>query len=358
MKVLVTRTDRLGDLVLSLPVFAYLHEVRPDWRLHAMVAPANVPLVENQPGLDGVWTWSDADDETAAVDLVGRLKDEAFDAVLMLQYRRELAGLLRRAGIGRRYGPWSKGSSWFLLNRGSWQARSRGRRHEMDYNLDLARRLVAAHGGAAVAAADVVDEPRLHLSEGQHQVAGSFRRELADGARIVAFVHPGSGGSALDWEPERFAGVANALATQPDWRVCLTGSAADHTMVQRVKRTLAPAVIDLSGRYQLRDFLGVLAAGDLLVGPSTGPLHLAAALGLATVGLFPPVATMSPVRWGQRGRWSRTLVPDVTCPEKRTCKLDRCRLFNCMTSVYEKDVIAAATEAVAARAVADNRANP
>ena len=81
MKVLVTRTDRLGDLVLSLPVFGWLKSVRPDWIVHAMVAPGAVPLVEHHPGIDGVWTWTGSESPAEAADLEDRLRAEGFDAL-------------------------------------------------------------------------------------------------------------------------------------------------------------------------------------------------------------------------------------------------------------------------------------
>ena len=101
MKVLVTRTDRLGDLVLSLPVIDYLHQTHPDWELQVRVAPASVPLVENHPAVSGVWTWHEFMSEDEQSDLVNRLRETGFEAALFLQYRRELAGLLKRAGIGQ-----------------------------------------------------------------------------------------------------------------------------------------------------------------------------------------------------------------------------------------------------------------
>ena len=91
MKVLVTRTDRLGDLVLSLPVFADIKGRRPDWEVHAMVAPGSVPLVENDPHIDAVWTWSGTESAAEPADLTDRLRREEFDAAVMLQYRQELA---------------------------------------------------------------------------------------------------------------------------------------------------------------------------------------------------------------------------------------------------------------------------
>ena len=346
MKVLVARTDRLGDLVLSLPVFEDIKSRQPDWMVHALVAPRSVPLVENDPFIDAVWTWTGTETGAELDDLVEQLQREQFDAVVILQYQKDLARLMKRAGIPKRYGPLSKGSSWFLLNRGSWQARSRGRRHEMEYNLFLARRLTDGWRGSVGKQVAPFPEPRLHLTEGQKAIGRNFRRDEAPGCRTLAFVHPGSGGSALDWEPARFAGVANTLAGRPGWRVFITGSAGDKKTVDAVAGDLDPCVEILLDRFSLREFMGVLSAGDIFVGPSTGPLHMAAALGCATVGLFPPVVTMSPDRWGPRGPLSRALVPLVSCPARRICLEEKCLLYNCMTRIFDDEVIEAALEVV------------
>jgi ADP-heptose:LPS heptosyltransferase len=349
LKVLVARTDRLGDLVLSLPVFEDIKTRRPDWRIQAMVAPASVPLVENDPHLDAVWTWTGSETLEERAELVARLRRENFDAVVILQYRMELARLMVQAGIGKRYGPLSKGSSWILLNRGSWQSRSRGHRHEMEHNLLLARRLTNGWRSVFQGSPGKFPEPRLHLTSGQVEIGQKFRRDEAVGAQTVVFIHPGSGGSALDWEPERFAGVANALARQSGWKVFITGSAADSGTVAAVAGHLDPEVGLLLDRFSLREFMGVLAAGDLFIGPSTGPLHMAAASGCATVGLFPPVVTMSPERWGPRGPWSRALVPEVACPARRICLEEKCVLYNCMTRIFDGEVVESARDAVKCR---------
>ena len=347
MKILVTRTDRLGDLVLSLPVVADLKSADPAWEVHVMVAPASVPLVEHDPALGRVWTWHDAM-EPAARDKLGRdLQAAGFDVVVMLQFRRELATLLRKAGIPRRYGPWSKWSSWWLLNRGQRQHRSRRERHEMEHNRDLGRRLLRDEGRPTP---PETGGPRLHLGADQLRLTRAFRQELAPGGERIVFVHPGSGGSALDWEPARFAAVANRLAAAGH-RVCVTGAGGDAPVVGEVATGLDPAVTVLLDRYDLREFLAVLAAGDLFVGPSTGPLHLAAALGVETLGLFPPVRTMHPDRWGPHGPHGpagRNLVPAVDCPARRVCRGQRCPHYNCMDGIAVAAVAATALEMLAA----------
>jgi heptosyltransferase III len=337
MKVLVARCDRLGDLVLSLPVFAWLKRERPDWEVHALVAAAGTPLVENDPAIDAIYTWHGIPDP----QLEAKLRAERYDAVLILQFQTELAAMLRRAGIPRRYGPLSRWASWWLLNRGVLQGRSRVRRHERDYNVDLARRLAGRDGAAP--------DPRICLQDAQREAGLRIRAREAPGARVLAFVHPASGGSALDWEPARFAAVAGELAARPGWQVFLTGSHHDRLVIDRIGPDLDPRVKVMAERYPLREFLGLLAAGDVMVAPSTGPLHMAAALGLAAVGIYPPAPTMGPRRWGPLGPWSRALVPAVDCPAKRHCWQERCLLYNCLAAVRVQDVVAAAVDLASRR---------
>lgn len=344
MKILVARTDRLGDLALALPVFTFLARVRPQWEIHAMVAPGAEPLLAAQPGVARIWTWSDRWPAPKQAALRADLAAQGFAAALLLQYRRELAWLLLRAGIRRRLGPWSRPSSWFLLNEGLRQRRSRRGLHEAVYNLELAGKLAGLGRDAAREQSGPDLPPRLDLEPALLALGREFRAQEAPGCRTLAFVHPGSGGSALDWGPERFAAVANALGKRPGWRVFVTGAGPDKDLVEAVARGLDPQVGVLLDRFTLQDFLGVLSGGDLLIGPSTGPLHLAAGLGLATVGLFPPVAGMAPRRWGQLGPRAIQLVPEVRCPQRLRCARQACTLYNCLEGIDPQTV---ATRALA-----------
>ncbi|MEZ4387850.1 MAG: glycosyltransferase family 9 protein [Candidatus Krumholzibacteriia bacterium] len=235
-----------------------------------------------------------------------------------------------------------------MLNRGSWQRRSRVPRHERDFNVDLIRRLAGAGAGARADAA-VPAVPRVRLGPEQYELGRRFRAAEAAGARTVAYVHPGSGGSALDWAPARFAAVANALSRRAGWRVFITGSHHDRLVIDAVGPHLEPQVEVVAERFPLRDFLGILSAGDVLIAPSTGPLHVAAALDLAAVGLYPPAPTMSPRRWGVLGRWTASLMPPVECPARRYCLQESCLLFNCLDGLMPSRVIDTAVELVERR---------
>lgn len=355
MKILVTRTDRLGDLVLALPVADLLAELHPDWTVEFLVAPGLEAVAKAQEHVAGVRAWRDdwpADRQQALAD---ELRAAGFDAALMLQYRRELALVLRRAGIPRVFGPYSRLTSWFLLHGGLRQGRSRSGRHEMDLNLELACALAGMKGARRKQALAAARRPRLKLDAEQAAWGRKWRETEAAGARKVALIHPGSGGSALDWEAVRFAEVANLLARKPGVRAFITGGAADARMVRQVASGLDAGVGVLLERFTLSRFMAVLAAGDVLVAPSTGPLHLAAALGTPTVGLFPPAPVMHAARWGQRGRDAVHLEPEVDCPARRRCRRERCAQYNCLDRVDPREVAARAAALLDARPERDNR---
>ncbi|MFT5233922.1 MAG: ADP-heptose:LPS heptosyltransferase [Candidatus Krumholzibacteriia bacterium] len=344
MKILVTRTDRLGDLVLSLPAMALLKKEQPAWEVHAMVAPLSVPLVENEPGLSRIWSWHEAMSAQEHDQLANELREANFDAVVMLFYRPGLARLLRSVGIDQRFGPLSKWSSWFLLNRGVRQNRSAGHRHEAHYNIELVQKVLDRHEQAISSPAS----PQMHLSASQKMVARKFRTEHAGDGPIV-LIHPGSGGSALDWEPGHYAAVANDLATEPGAQVFITGAGSDAAVIGQMSNQLSPAVKILLDKYDLREFMSVLAAGDLFLGPSTGPLHMASALGVPTLGLFPPAPTMHPDRWGPLRPDNlppRNLVPDLVCPARRACRKNKCEFYNCLETITVASVLQAARELI------------
>ena len=148
----------------------------------------------------------------------------------------------------------------------------------------------------------------------------------------------------------RIGYFGGSITAQPGWRVFVTGHGGDGPAVLAMQAAgLDPRVEVLLDMYALREFLGVLSSGDVFLGPSTGPLHLAGALGLGVVGIYPPVPAMSPRRWGPRSRWNRVLVPEVACPGRHACLLERCPLHNCLGEVGVNAAVAAVRAVVGER---------
>ncbi|NDG84428.1 MAG: hypothetical protein EBX52_05235, partial [Proteobacteria bacterium] len=133
MRILVTRTDRLGDVLLATPVLRHLKETRPDAEIHFLVRKEWMPvlaygdsvrLLEFDPG------------ESPSV-LSLRLRRIGFDEAYVLKDDRVVSRAVKKAGIPFRSGPYSSLRSFFCFNHGRLQRRSRCIMHEAEYNLDL-----------------------------------------------------------------------------------------------------------------------------------------------------------------------------------------------------------------------------
>jgi ADP-heptose:LPS heptosyltransferase len=167
---------------------------------------------------------------------------------------------------------------------------------------------------------------------------------VADADRLLV-VHAGGGREIKQWNLDRFADVINRLAASHHPAVVLSGSAEDRPLVDTVKASLRSGVacVDLVGRVDLVTLAAVLERAALLITGDTGPMHLAAALGVPTVAIFGP---SDPARWGpfsERARVVRVSIPCSPCNRIRRPPA-RCRghVPDCLAAISADAVYDAA----------------
>lgn len=318
-RILVVRTDRLGDVVLATPLLRALRRTFPDAYLAALVRPYARDLLVGNPHLDEILV-DDRDGAHRGVlgfwKQVAALGRRRFDAALLLlptsraAWMLFLAGIRRRIGVGRKF---YEVVTWM-------ESVSRNRyvplRHEADYCLDLGRRL-------GVESTDLDTEVHLAAEEREHGWRVLTGAGARAGDRLVG-IHPGSGGSSPNWEPERYAALAGALLERggPALRIVITGEASDSSFPGGGR------VFDMRGSRSLRELMSILSHLHCLVSSSTGPMHVAAALRVPTVSLFCPLPACSPELWGPRGNRATIVLPPagscaVRCPgDPKVCRFE------------------------------------
>jgi heptosyltransferase-1 len=164
------------------------------------------------------------------------------------------------------------------------------------------------HGLAVQALKEHLDQQEVQMNLlapelPKDALAGEWAEAEIQRLGIASFViiNPGAGWGAKQWPPARYGEVARSLAVHGLKTLVNTASGEE---------TLAATVIQASGgnAFELRCTIGQLIAltrrARLFVGGDTGPLHLAAALGIPVVGLFGPT---DPVRTGPYGTKSVVL---------------------------------------------------
>ena len=125
------------------------------------------------------------------------------------------------------------------------------------------------------------------------------------------------------------------------YNIILTGSNSEIELCERL--AIGNNAINLSGKFSLEELIALISISDLFVANSTGPLHIAAALGKPVVGFYPPVPALSATRWGPYTNKKALFIPDdMPCKDK--CTKDECIKLNCMNSIETQNVLESITE--------------
>lgn len=293
-RVLVVRNDKIGDFMLAWPAFAML-KASTDCHITALVPGYTQPLAELCPNIDDVIIDpGKAADSVAQQTLLTQLKAGQFDAVICLFSNFRNAKLMWQAGIKQRWAPATK-LAQILYNHKVKQRRSQSAKPEYQYNLDLIRAFLQ-HNDLTI-----IEPQPPYLSVNQTELS-QFKAEQAHILGISAtapwlLVHAGSGGSANNLSVAQYADLTSQLRqAHPELEVVLTAGPGEQALAQEVVDKVGKGAV-LAYGLALPDFCRLLACGSVFVAGSTGPLHIAAALDVPTVGFFPLRRSATPLRW-------------------------------------------------------------
>lgn len=288
-RLLVVRTDGLGDVVVTLALAGWLKRNAPGLEVWMCVAGYAEAVARACPDVDRV----------VVKGAPGWAEEAGGCAVAVFAFPdREVVAALRgrvpvRVGTGRR---------WHMVGAMThrvWDSRKRSGHHEAWHGLRLLEPVRLLPGCALPGRRLPEDEPalleplvRLRVPDGVAAPPGVLAP--APGPTVV--VHPGSHGSAHNWSWSRYAALVEALA--PRYHVVVTGTASEGKELAAFwERLKGVPVVDATGTCTVEELLAVLAAADCVVAASTGPLHMAAALGTRVVGLYGTEAPVWPQRW-------------------------------------------------------------
>jgi ADP-heptose:LPS heptosyltransferase len=306
-RILVVRNDKLGDFTLALPTCELLRRELPDCEVTVLIPEYTREIAELAPGIDHVLIDPGSGKPGgSAGELAALIRDRDFDASVTLFSTLRVGMALFRARVPLRYAPATK-LGQFLHNRRVVQRRSQSTQPEYEYNLDLARRLLTDCG---VNGPMQLARPVLPLAE---DVVHARRAELdaefqLDPQAQLVLLHCGHGGSANNLSVDQYARLASSLRSRRGHAFLCTAGPGEEAAAAELASKITGATAQL---YRSTDGLGAfvrtLAAGDLFIGGSTGPLHVAGALDVRTVAFYPRRGTSSPLRWQALNQDNRRL---------------------------------------------------
>jgi len=281
-RILLVKRSSLGDIVHALPVANALRDTYPDSYIAWLVESRFADMLDQHPALDEVI----AVKRYAVHQTVRLVRDtlrvrrellkRSFDWALDLQGLLKSAYLLSCTGAKRRIGLRHErrelSHCWCNeLAPASQQA------HAVLRCLQMARYLECDTGN-----------PRFDLQV-DAEAAASAEQMLAeagfDGSRPLVGINPGASSPHKQWPPERFVAVADTAAGN-DWVVL--GGRGEEDLAQQIAGQIQARPLVSAGRTSLKQLVALISRLDVLVTGDTGPMHIAAALGVPTVALFGP----------------------------------------------------------------------
>jgi heptosyltransferase-2 len=322
-KILVRPPNWIGDAVMSTPALGALRAAFPSSEIVLAANPAICELMRPHlfcdrvivydkkgphKGIGGLWK------------LCRLLARERFDLAVLFQNAIEAAIIARLAGIRTRAGYSTDGRAILLTHpvRVSKEAR---RLHQTQYYLNML---------AGLGIPPVGQELRLQCTAEEKSTAGGV---LGQGR--WAAINPGAAyGSAKRWPAERFAQVADALASDFGFKLLLVGGQGEASIGSEIEAAMRSKPLNLVGRTSVRQLMALLASVDLVITNDSGPMHVAAAFDRPIVALFGPTDHCATSPLCSRSLLVRKETECAPCL-KRQCPTDH----RCMADISVDDVL-------------------
>jgi len=337
-RILITRTDRLGDVVLSTPVVRHIRRLYPDAYIAFMVRPDNKDVVLNNPDLDEVIVYDKYGFQKSFLSTVKfafGLRKKRFDTAIALHPTNRAHIILFFAGIPVRIG-YDRKMPWLLTERAPHR-KQEGARHEVDYNFELLKRAGFDTDGAD-------RRPYIVAGDKDRKLVDSLMKDFNITGDMIA-VHAGASCPSKRWPPERFAAAADELAGKYKCNIVLVGGDETAGYSDAVARSMKQKAVDLTGMLLIGELAELLSRCRLFISNDSGPVHVAVAVGTPVVAIFGRRDPgLSPRRWGPLGERDVVLHKDIGC---NPCLAHNCdKDFACLKAITPEEVMQAAENAM------------
>jgi ADP-heptose:LPS heptosyltransferase len=285
VNLLITRHDKIGDFVVTLPLFKAIKTSNPDIKIYALVSRINFNFAKSIDFIDDV-IFYDKDDFFGTLK---RLKNAEIDVSISAFINTKLGWLLFLSGIKKRIGPATKIAQIFFNNR-IVQRRSKVEKTEFEYNLDLAKKLDTS--------ISLEFEKPLIKVDGKNTI--KFFKEqfnISTDKRIIGF-HPGYGGSSDgNLALNDYIRLAKKISKLEDIQVVFTFGPDDLATKKELEEKIDFEAIFYESKGEIIDFCKLLSGFELFISTSTGPMHLAGCVNVKTISFFGNSLFASSKRW-------------------------------------------------------------
>ncbi len=327
-KILIVRTDRLGDVILSTPVISNLKHHFPMAKITFLCRPYTKEALIGNPYLDNVITYDKYNkqkDFLSTVKFAFKLRKEKFDWALILHPTNRAHLVTYLAGIPLRTG-WDKKLGFLLTNKLPHK-KHLGKKHELQYNFDILNEL----------GIPVIDKQTYFPinPESEKKVTTMIKDWKISSDEKIVTIHPSASCPSKRWPQKKFTDLIDLLKNEIKCKIIIVTSKGQEIFGEELVKK--DGVFDLRGKLSISQLGCLLKHSDLFISNDSGPVHIAASLNTPLISIFGRSDPgLSPKRWGPLGKNSFYFHKNIGC---QPCLAHNCQKgFLCLNSIGTQEV--------------------
>ncbi|MBF0385595.1 MAG: glycosyltransferase family 9 protein [Candidatus Omnitrophica bacterium] len=279
-RILIIRTDRIGDVVLTTPSIRAIRKKYPNAKITLLVAPQTISLINDNPHFDDVIF-----DDRQGINrnffgflrLVSLVRSKKFDLAINFHTKKRTNLLCFLAGIPKRLGYKDKNYG-FLLNLQGKDERHLGKMHEAQYCLSLLKALGINSEDLGL---DIsIQKDSEEWFKNLLRVKGFLKDKKLIG------IHPGGSDPTRRWPQENFIRVINEVKAKYDCHFIFIGDKEIEETSNKMLKVSSSDILNLIGKTTVSQLVSIIKSCDILISNDSGPVHIAAALNVPVVAIF------------------------------------------------------------------------
>lgn len=320
-RIIISRTDKIGDVILTLPMVGILKENFPNAEIIFIGNTYTKPILESCEHIDKIVDWYKIKKMPLQkqIRFFKRLKATT---IIHVYPNSRIAFLAKWSKIKNRIGTSHRLYHLLTVNKKVNLGRKNSPNHEAELNLELLKPLRLKY--------PIPSKEELSKYYGLTKIAPLPERlyPIIDRNKFNLILHPKSKGSAREWGLDKYAEL---IRTLPDskYNIIVAGTQYEASEMEYLLKVYASKIKDVTGKLSLAEYISLINKADGMVACSTGPLHIAAALGKRAIGIYAPLRPIFPQRWGPIGKQASYLVLDKDCNKCK--KISHCECIEAIT---------------------------
>ncbi|HTN45490.1 MAG TPA: glycosyltransferase family 9 protein [Flavipsychrobacter sp.] len=318
--IIISRTDSIGDVILTLPVAKVLKDHFPEIKIAFLGRNYTKPVIDCCEWVDDFIELNDFLNKDAKVC------GEKPDTIIHVFPVKEIARRAKALGIPSRIGTTNRFYHWTTCNKLLRLSRKNSELHEAQLNLKLLQAFNIQTDYTKEEISSFFGFTRYSSLQDEYKA-------FIHPTKYNLILHPKSQGSAREWGVNNFIALIRLL-DKDKYNILISGTGKERMLLDELFEACKDDVTDITGTMNLSQFISFINHCEGLVANSTGPLHIAAVLNKNALGFYPSQRPMHPGRWAPLGKKVQVFVADDLCEACRK-KSGKC---SCMNTIRPPDV--------------------